>query len=508
MTEFVAVAVVVALFSTVAAFVAVAGAWPGCSVRRCWRGPLARVRTVAVGGGVAVVGLAVVLRGRGPAAHERVAAHLLGRLLPAVVAAARARRLVDTLRPPRARRSACRQLVSVALFGAGCVVCARLRPARPGLWRSRCSGSRCWSSRWRAATRSSTCARRTSCSSCRSLRLPSGFVGLVSDAHARPRSALAGRSSSASSRATLFLHNSVPYVRARWLPNEDVRTAVAYVADHYRPGDVIVVSLPSSFGFSYYWPGAPIHYVKDDAVSMGFVTRVPGLRHVVYVGGLTPRDTTSAMRRASPTPDPVPLGSGSFGRTSSTSEAASWQQTFRRAPAPPESETGRVRAHLDRWLGSPPMADDDLDAWERNAQWWQDGFTEGADPEYEEQILPLAAECLAGATRVVDVGTGEGQVARLATKLGADLVVGVDPTRAQLGVAAARVRRSALPARRRPSNSRSPTRRSTPRSRAWCSSTCPTTGRRSRRSRACSRRAGGSCSCSIIRCCRRPTADG
>ena len=54
----------------------------------------------------------------------------------------------------------------------------------------------------------------------------------------------------------------------------------------------------------------------------------------------------------------------------------------------------------------------DADAWERNARWWQDGFTEGADPEYEEQILPLAAECLAGARRVVDVGTGEGQVAR------------------------------------------------------------------------------------------------
>jgi hypothetical protein len=48
------------------------------------------------------------------------------------------------------------------------------------------------------------------------------------------------------------------------------------------------------------------------------------------------------------------------------------------------------------------------DLWERNAQWWQDGFTDGADPEYEEQILPLAAECLTGARRVLDIGTGEG----------------------------------------------------------------------------------------------------
>ena len=80
----------------------------------------------------------------------------------------------------------------------------------------------------------------------------------------------------------------------------------------------------------------------------------------------------------------------------------------------------------------------DPQAWEQNAQWWQDGFTDGADPEYEEQILPLAAECLAGASRVVDVGTGEGQIARLASKLGASFVAGVDPTSAQIKVAAER----------------------------------------------------------------------
>ena len=69
------------------------------------------------------------------------------------------------------------------------------------------------------------------------------------------------------------------------------------------------------------------------------------------------------------------------------------------------------------------------DFWERNAQWWVDGFTDGADPEYEEQILPLAAECLAGARRVLDVGTGDGQVARLACRLCAEVFVGADPTR-------------------------------------------------------------------------------
>ena len=72
------------------------------------------------------------------------------------------------------------------------------------------------------------------------------------------------------------------------------------------------------------------------------------------------------------------------------------------------------------------------DHWEQHAAWWQEGFTDGADPEYEEQILPLID---LGAPRVLDVGTGEGQIARMAVKGGAGTVVGIDPTWAQLTVA-------------------------------------------------------------------------
>jgi SAM-dependent methyltransferase len=79
----------------------------------------------------------------------------------------------------------------------------------------------------------------------------------------------------------------------------------------------------------------------------------------------------------------------------------------------------------------------DADPWETHAGWWQDGFTDGADAEYEEQILPLAEAHLAGATRVLDVGTGEGQLARRAADLGAR-VVGIDPTPSQVRVAAER----------------------------------------------------------------------
>lgn len=87
----------------------------------------------------------------------------------------------------------------------------------------------------------------------------------------------------------------------------------------------------------------------------------------------------------------------------------------------------------------PIPAPDGTDLWEAHAGWWQQGFSEGADPEYNEQILPLATEHLAGARRVLDVGTGEGQVARLAAALpNAPLVVGLDATWAQITVAQAR----------------------------------------------------------------------
>ena len=88
--------------------------------------------------------------------------------------------------------------------------------------------------------------------------------------------------------------------------------------------------------------------------------------------------------------------------------------------------------------------------WETHADWWIDGFTDGADPEYEEQILPLAARELSGATKVLDVGCGDGQVSRLAARLGAE-VIGIDPTwncvrvASERGTTVARAGAAALP---------------------------------------------------------------
>ena len=71
------------------------------------------------------------------------------------------------------------------------------------------------------------------------------------------------------------------------------------------------------------------------------------------------------------------------------------------------------------------------DLWEESASWWQRNFTDGADPEYEEQILPLVERYARGAHRVLDIGCGEGQVSRQLTRHGAE-VVGLDPTASQI----------------------------------------------------------------------------
>lgn len=102
--------------------------------------------------------------------------------------------------------------------------------------------------------------------------------------------------------------------------------------------------------------------------------------------------------------------------------------------------------------GRPPAGG--IDVWERHAAWWQSAFTQGADVEYEEQIIPLAVEHLAGARRVLDLGCGEGQVGRaVAAGAARPVVVGLEPAWAQVraarqrggGVLAVRGRGEAAP---------------------------------------------------------------
>ncbi len=77
----------------------------------------------------------------------------------------------------------------------------------------------------------------------------------------------------------------------------------------------------------------------------------------------------------------------------------------------------------------------DDSGWGQHAQWWIDGFTGGVDPEYVEQIIPMAVEELASARRVLDVGCGEGQVSRALAAAGVARVVGVDPVQRHVDLA-------------------------------------------------------------------------
>lgn len=78
------------------------------------------------------------------------------------------------------------------------------------------------------------------------------------------------------------------------------------------------------------------------------------------------------------------------------------------------------------------MSDNGL--WDEHAQWWIDGFTNGADPEYVEQIIPLAVEELVGRHKVLDLGCGDGQIARALAAQGSN-VLGVDPTQLHIDIA-------------------------------------------------------------------------
>lgn len=71
--------------------------------------------------------------------------------------------------------------------------------------------------------------------------------------------------------------------------------------------------------------------------------------------------------------------------------------------------------------------------WDQHASWWRETFSEGADIEYSEEIVPLVLEVFIDRQRVLDLGCGEGQIARALH--GADhaiKVVGLDLSIEQL----------------------------------------------------------------------------
>ena len=71
------------------------------------------------------------------------------------------------------------------------------------------------------------------------------------------------------------------------------------------------------------------------------------------------------------------------------------------------------------------------DPWEANAEWWQNSFTDGANAEYSEQLLPLIVELVSGFDEVLEIGTGEGQVIRALSEVPIT-AVGIDQSDKQI----------------------------------------------------------------------------
>jgi len=92
------------------------------------------------------------------------------------------------------------------------------------------------------------------------------------------------------------------------------------------------------------------------------------------------------------------------------------------------------------WPALPGAADElsASDLWDAHSVWWKATFTDGADPEYAYEIVPLVLDELAGCRRVLDLGCGEGQISRALRRApGARTLVGIDPSWRQVANGAA-----------------------------------------------------------------------
>jgi hypothetical protein len=98
--------------------------------------------------------------------------------------------------------------------------------------------------------------------------------------------------------ALMFFASCVPHVYQWTMPYEDVAAATTYVARHRGPNDVVVVTLPSNYGFSASWPGAGVEYLRAPDLSEGFMTTARGVDGVVYARSVSEAETTSVLAHA------------------------------------------------------------------------------------------------------------------------------------------------------------------------------------------------------------------
>jgi hypothetical protein len=102
----------------------------------------------------------------------------------------------------------------------------------------------------------------------------------------------------ATAAAVVFVVAVHTYIRIQRIPFEDLRSPARYVAANRGPGDIVLLSSLSGWGFSYYWPNAHPTRVSTDSNLQGFTAKPGGLPDVIEASDRTEAPIAHALAQA------------------------------------------------------------------------------------------------------------------------------------------------------------------------------------------------------------------
>ena len=89
-----------------------------------------------------------------------------------------------------------------------------------------------------------------------------------------------------------------PDLRSQPIPNEDVRSQVAYVNAHRHPGDIVILDYSASWGFAYYERELTPTFEHIDYATTGFWPTYPDVPWLVEMPNRNASDVTAAVELA------------------------------------------------------------------------------------------------------------------------------------------------------------------------------------------------------------------
>ena len=88
------------------------------------------------------------------------------------------------------------------------------------------------------------------------------------------------------------------FVRAHSIPDEDVRSQVAYVEAHDRPADAVVVDFAASYGFAYYSDDVEVGFRHTKVAAVGFQPAFPRQPRIITMPDRQAADVADALTAA------------------------------------------------------------------------------------------------------------------------------------------------------------------------------------------------------------------